>query len=49
MGDRSEGVGERGQFFPHLRRIVGLYNENAGKIGPLSHFRSRFSHNPTTS
>lgn len=24
MGDRSEKVGERGQFFTDLRRIVGL-------------------------
>jgi len=27
MGDRSQGVGERGQFFPYLRRIVGLCYE----------------------
>ncbi len=31
MGDRSEGVGERGQFFPFSRRIVDLCNENTGK------------------
>ncbi len=49
MGDRNEGVGERGQIFPDLRRIVGLCNENRGEFGPLSHFRSRFIHNPTGS
>ena len=38
MGDRSEGVGERGQFFPDLRRIVNLCNE---KIA-----RSDFSRQP---
>jgi hypothetical protein len=27
MGDRSEKVGERGQFFPDSRRIVDLCNE----------------------
>ena len=49
MGDRSEGGGERSRFFPYSRRIVDLCNENTGEIGPLSHFRSRFSHNPTAS
>ena len=49
MGDRSEKVGERGQMFPDLRRIVGLCNENPGIFGPLSHLRSRFIHNPTAS
>ena len=49
MGDRNEGVGERGQFFSDLRRIVDLCNKNRGEIGPLSHFRSRFIHNPTGS
>jgi hypothetical protein len=49
MGDRSEGVGERGQFSPYSRRIVGLCNENTGKTGPLSHLRSRFIHNPAAS
>ncbi len=32
MGDRSEGVGERDQIFPDLRRIVGLCNENRGNF-----------------
>ncbi len=49
MGDRSEEVGERGQMFPFLRRIVGLCNEKMGIFGPLSHLRSRFIHNPTAS
>ena len=33
MGDRSEEVGERGQMFPVLRRIVGLCNEKTGTFG----------------
>ena len=46
MGDRSEKVGERGQFSLDLRRIVGLCNENRGEIRPLSRLRSRFLHDP---
>ena len=49
MGDRSEKAGERGQFLPDSRRIVGLCNENRGEIGPLSRLRSRFIHNPIAS
>jgi len=49
MGDRSEGVGERGEILPDLRRIVGLCYSNRGEFGPVSHFRSRFSHNPAAS
>ncbi len=47
MGDRNEGVGERGQILLDLRRIVDLCHSNPGKFGPLSRFRSRFIHNPT--
>ncbi len=36
MGDRSEEVGEQGQMFPVLRRIVGLCNEKTGIFGSLS-------------
>ena len=46
MGDRSEEVGERGQMFPVLRRIVDLCNEKTGIFGPISQLRSRFIHNP---
>jgi len=49
MGDRSEEVGERGQMFPVLRRIVDLCNEKTGIFGPTSQLRSRFIHNPTGS
>jgi hypothetical protein len=42
-------VGERGQIFTILRRIVVLRNEESGKFGPLSHRRSRIIHNPTAS
>ena len=49
MGDRSEEVGERGEMFPELRRIVGLCNENPGIFRPFSHLRSKFIHDPTAS
>ena len=39
MGDRSEGVGERGQMIPDLGLIVGLCNENREIFRPLSNFR----------
>ena len=32
MGNRNDGVGKRGQIVPNLRRIVGLGNENRGKL-----------------
>ncbi len=32
MGNRSEKVGERDYFFTDSRRIVGLCNENLGKM-----------------
>ncbi len=49
MGDRSEKVGERGQIFLYLRRIVDLCNENPGIFRPPAHLRSGFMHNPTAS
>ena len=49
MGDRNKEVGERGRMFPNSWRIVGLYNENPGIFGTLSHLRSSFIHNQTAS
>ncbi len=42
-------VGERGQIFTILRRLVVLRNEKSGEFGPLSRRRSRIIHNPTAS
>ncbi len=49
MGIVASKVGNRGQFFDLLRRIVDLFNEKDRKNGPISHRRSRFFHNPTAS
>lgn len=45
MGDRSEGVAERGQFSAYLSCIVALCNENTLETGSLSCSRSSFIHN----
>ena len=39
--DRSEKVGNRGQIFTILRRIVVLFAEKSGEYGPIPRFRSR--------
>ena len=35
-------VGERGPIGAHSRRIVGLFDDDARRYGPLSRRRSRF-------
>ena len=47
LGNRREGVGERGQMCAHSRRKLRLFNEKARAYGPLSHRRSRFVLSPT--
>jgi hypothetical protein len=51
MGFVTRRVGNRGQFFDLLRRIVVLVlrNEKDRKNAPISHCQSRIIHNPTAS
>jgi hypothetical protein len=39
--DRCEDKSDRVRFFDHLRRIVGLFNDNDRKIRPIRLVRSR--------
>jgi hypothetical protein len=49
MGFVTRRVGNQGQFFDLLRRIVVIRNEKDRKNAPVSHCQSRIIHNPTTS
>ncbi len=43
LGGRGEGGPFRVRFFDHLRRVLGIFNENEWEIWPKWAFRSRSS------